>query len=135
MLQKCYLQQMLWFWEHWISYFPNLVCRGSFVFWIDSERFLSQKFSDCCKIPQTSISCSKCYNLWQPPDNFFLYLLQMKNHYWVPNLKVIYASVSKLYHLLQIKLFCSILQQPDIFSKKRPVWIYFTWTSIPMYQV
>ena len=58
------------FWEHWISYFPNLVCRGSFVFWIDSERFLSQKFSDCCKISQTSIFCSKCYNLLQPPDNF-----------------------------------------------------------------
>ena len=35
-----------------------------------------------------------------------------------PSMELINALVSKLYHLLQVMLFCSILQQPDNFYEK-----------------
>ena len=98
-----------------------MVCRGSFVFWIDSERFLSQNFQIVAKYRKivffAANAITYCNHLIISWRETFLYLLHMKNHYCMPNLKVIYALVSKLYHLLQIKIFCSILQQPNIFSK------------------
>ena len=39
-------------------------------------------------------------------------------NYQVSSLELINALVSKLYHLLQVMLFCSILQQPDNFYEK-----------------
>ena len=39
----------------------------------------------------------------------------MTNYSFVPSLEVMNALDSKLYYLLQIMLFCSILQQPDNF--------------------
>ena len=99
-----------------------MVCRGSFVFWIDSERFLSQNFQIAAKYRKivffAANAITYCNHLIISWRETFLYLLHMKNHYCAPNLKVIDALVSKLYHLLQIKLFCSILQQPDILKKK-----------------
>ena len=55
-----------------------------------------------------------------------LNLLLMTNYLCVPSLQLIDALVSKLYYLLQIMLFCSILQQPDNFLKKTPISIYST---------
>ena len=99
-----------------------MVCRGSFVFWIDSERFLSQNFQIAAKYRKivffAANAITYCNHLIISWRETFLYLFHMKNHYCAPNLKVIDALVSKLYYLLQIKLFCSILQQPDIFFKK-----------------
>lgn len=48
----------------------------------------------------------------------FLYLLHMKNHYCMPNLKVIYALVSKLYHLLQTMFFAAFCSNLTIFWKR-----------------
>ena len=41
-----------------------------------------------------------------------------QNYSCVPFLEVIYVIISKLYHLLQMILFCSIFQQPDDFCKR-----------------
>ena len=43
----------------------------------------------------------------------------MTNYPWEPSLELINGLVSKLYYLLQIMLFCSILQQPDNFFEKK----------------
>ena len=110
----------------------------------------------------------------------FLYLLHMKNHYCVPNLKVIYANYticcksnyfaafcsnliffqkrdlsestshdnlflctkfrsnqcisSQIIPFAANHAFCSILQQPHDFFKRRPVWIYSTSQTTPLYQ-
>ena len=67
------------------------------------------------------------YSILQQPDCFFknkthLNQLRIINYPCLPSLVIIHKLVSKIYHLLQIMLFCrifsvfcSILQQPDNF--------------------
>ena len=53
---------------------------------------------------------------------------------FVLTLEVTNALYSELNHLLQIMLFCSILQQPEFFGKKKPFWINSGCQTIPVYQ-
>ena len=46
----------------------------------------------------------------------------MSNYHCVPILEVINVLSNKLVHLLQIMLFCSILQQTNHFLRKQPSW-------------
>ena len=67
------------------------------------------------------------YSILQQPDCFFknkthLNQLRIINYPCLPSLEIIHKLVTKIYHLLQIMLFCrifsvfcSILQQPDNF--------------------
>ena len=59
----------------------------------------------------------------------------MSNYPCVPVLEVINALSYKLLHLLQIMLFCSILQQIDNFLRKQPSWINLECQITPVYQV
>ena len=71
------------------------------------------------------------YSILQQPDCFFknkthLNQLRIINYPCLPSLEIIHKLVTKIYHLLQIMLFCrifsvfcSILQQPDNFFFKQ----------------
>jgi len=45
---------------------------------------------------------------------------RMRNYPYIPSLEKIDEKLLKLYYLLQIMIFCSILKQPDDFCKRNP---------------
>ena len=58
----------------------------------------------------------------------------MSNYPRVPILEVINSLSYKSLHLLQITLFCSILQQTNNFLRKYPSWVNSEYQITPVYQ-
>ena len=58
----------------------------------------------------------------------------MSNYPRVPILEVINSLSYKSLHLLQITLFCSILQQTYNFLRKHPSWVNSEYQITPVYQ-
>ena len=84
--------------------------------WKSSIYYFS-KYTICCKKCYFAAFCSNKIIFWK---EILLNQFRIPKYPCIPILEVINALLSKIYHLLQIMLFCSILQQHDQFWKRVP---------------
>ena len=133
-----------------MHYFPNhtIGCKLCYFCWFFSESIHNAKLSLCTNFGwnqfitfQTIPFIANNAILQQLAATWLFFeketLLNQfirPSYPFIPTLEVTNALYSELNHLLQIMLFCSILQQHDFFWKKRPFWINSGCQTIPVYQ-